>query len=77
MTHHTYLEQLPRLRLHTFGRVDHHHGRIRRHQRTVRILREILMARCIQNIDAEAAVIKLQHRGSNGNTSLLFNLHPV
>ena len=77
MTHHTYLEQLSCLCLHTLGSIDHHHGRIRRHQCTVRILRKILMARRIQDIDAEAVVIKLQHRGSNRNTSLFFDLHPV
>ena len=44
---------------------------------TVSILREILMSRCIQNINAVTIIMKLQNRGSNGNTSLFFDLHPV
>ena len=33
--------------------------------------------RCIQNINAVTIIMKLQNRGSNGNTSLFFDLHPV
>ena len=73
MTHHTYLEQFSRLCLHTLGCIDHHY----RHQGTVRVLREVLMSRCIQDIDTISAVIKLQYRRGDRNTSFLFNLHPV
>ena len=77
MTHHTYLKELSCLRLHALGGVDHHHRRIRRHQRPVSILRKVLMSRRIQNIDTESVIGKLQHGGSDGNTPLLLNLHPV
>ena len=77
MPHHAYLKQFSGLGLHTFGTVNHHHSRISRHQCTVSILREILMARRIQNIDTVTIVIKLQYGRSDGNTPLLFYLHPV
>ena len=35
------------------------------------------MAGGVQNVDAIAAIFKLQHRGGDGDTSLLLNLHPV
>ena len=31
----------------------------------------------VKNIDAVAVVLKLHHGGGDGNTSLLFQLHPV
>ena len=62
MAHHTDLEQLSGLRLDTLGTVDYHDGRIRRHQGTVSILREVLMSRCIKDVDAVTPVIELQYR---------------
>ena len=35
------------------------------------------MSRRVQNVDAVALVVKLEHRGGNGNSSLLLDLHPV
>ena len=35
------------------------------------------MARRIQNVNAESVIIKLHGGRSNGNTSLLLNIHPV
>ena len=59
MAHHTDLEKLDGLRLHTLGAVDDHHRRIRSHKGPVGILREVLMARRVQDIDAVAFIIKL------------------
>ena len=77
MAHHTNFKKLSGLCFYTFGSVNDHNRRIRCHQRTIRILREVLMSRCIQNIDTEAIIVKLQHGGSYRNTSFFFNLHPV
>ena len=77
MAHDADFEQLSCLRLHTLGRVNHHDRGIRRHQRPVSILREILMPRRIQDIDAESPVIKLQDRRRYRDTSLFLDLHPV
>ena len=35
------------------------------------------MAGGVQNVDAEAVVLKLHHGGRDGNTALLLDLHPV
>ena len=32
---------------------------------------------CYQNVNAKIIIFKLKHRRSNGNTSFLFNFHPV
>ena len=77
MPHDTDLEQLSCLRLDALGRIDDHDRRISRHQCPVGILREVLMARCIQNIDAESLVRKLKDRAGHGDSSLLLDVHPV
>ena len=35
------------------------------------------MARRIQEVDQAPAIWELHHRGGDGNTTLLFHLHPV
>jgi len=62
MTHHADLEQLTCLCLYTLGTIDHHNCRIRSHQGTVGILGEILMSRCIQNVNAVSIVMELKYR---------------
>ena len=71
------LEQLDRLRLNALGRVDDHDGRVGRHQGAVGIFGEVLVARGIEDIDALALVMELQHRRSDRDTALFFNVHPV
>ena len=75
--HGADLEKLPGLGLYTLSAVDDHDGRVRRHQGTVGVLRKVLVARGIQDVDAEAFILELHHRGRNGNTALLLDLHPV
>ncbi len=77
MTHCADLEKLLGLRLDALGPVDDHDRGVRRHQRAVCVFREILMSRCVQNVDAAAVIFKLQNRTGNGNTSLLLDFHPV
>ena len=64
------LEQLDGLGLNALGGV-------RRHQGAVGILTEVLVAGRVQNVDALALIVELQNRRGNGNTALLFNVHPV
>ena len=75
--HRTNLKQLAGLRLDALGGVNDHHRRVSRHQRAVGILREVLMTRGIQNVDALTLIAELQHRGRYRNTALLLDLHPV
>ena len=77
MTHHTDFKQLSGLCLDTLRCIDNHDGGIGCHQGTVRILREVLVSRGIQNVDAVAVVIELQNGRGNGNTTLFLDLHPV
>ena len=72
-----HLEQLDGLGLDALCGVDDHDGGVRRHQGAVGILREVLMARGVQNVHALAGVVELQHRGGDGNTALLLDVHPV
>ena len=77
MTHHANLEELNRLRLHTLCSVNDHDRTVGCHKRPIGILREILVSRRVQDIDASSVIIKLQNGRSNGNPSLLLNFHPV
>ena len=77
MPQHTHLKQLYGLFFHTLGRVDHHHGGIRRHQCAVGILRKILVTGGVQNVDTMTGIFKLHRRRGDRNTSLFFDLHPV
>ena len=75
--HGANLEQLAGLGLHALGRVDDHHGGVGGHQGAIGILGEVLVAGGVQDVDAEALVLKLHHRGGDGDAALLFDLHPV
>ena len=76
-SHHTDLEQLDSLRLHTLGSIDDHHCGVSRHQCTVGVLREILVSRRVQNIYTIIIVVELQNRRCYGDSTLLLYLHPV
>ena len=70
-------EELPGLGLHALGAVDDHDGAVGCHQGTIGVLGEVLMARGVQNVDAETAVLELHDGGGNGDAALLLDLHPV
>ena len=70
-------EEFARLRLDALCRVDDHDGAVHRHQRAVRVLTEVLMARRIEDIDPIAVIVELQHRGRDRDAALFFDLHPV
>ena len=77
VAHGADLEQLPGLGLHALGAVNHHDGGVRSHKGTVGVLGEVLVTGGVQNVDAVALVLKLHDRAGDGDTTLLFNLHPV
>ena len=52
-------------------------ARVGGHQGAVGVLGEVLVARGVQNVDAEALVLELHDRRGDGDAALLFNLHPV
>ena len=75
--HDTDLEQLDGLGLNTLGSVNNHDRAVGRHEGTVGILREVLMSRGVQDVNAVVVILKLHNGRGNGNTSLLLDLHPV
>ena len=77
MPHSADLKELARLRLNTLCRVNYHYGAVSRHKGAVGVLRKVLMPRGIENIYAKAFIFKLHDRRGNGNTALLFKIHPV
>ena len=71
------LKELFGLGLDALGAVDDHDRGVGGHKGTVGILREVLVAGGIEDVDAGAVVGELQDRGGNGNTALLLDVHPV
>ena len=77
MSHNTDFKELNGLGLHTLCSVNDHHRTVCRHQGSIGILREILVSRSVQNVNAFSVIIKLKYGGGYGNSSFLLNLHPV
>ena len=75
--HGAHLEELPGLGLHALGGVNDHDGGVGRHQGAVGVLGEVLVAGCVQNVDAEPLVLELHDGGRDRDAALLFDLHPV
>jgi hypothetical protein len=71
------VKQLQRLRLHALGRVDHHHGGVHRREHAVGVLREVFVARCVEQVDGVARVLELHHRAGDRDATLLLHFHPV
>ena len=77
MPHGADLKKLAGLRFHALASVNDHNRGIRRHKGAVGVLGKILVAGRVKNVYAKAVIYKLHDRGGNGNSALLFNLHPV
>ena len=71
------LEQLSRPRLDALGGVNHHHSRVHGGQRAVGVLREVLVARRVQEVEHAAAILERHHGGDDGDAALAFDAHPV
>ena len=71
------LQQPARLRLDAVGRVDHHQRRVDRGQHAVGVLREVLVAGRVEQVDHAVAVLHLHHRARDRDAALLLDLHPV
>ncbi len=71
------LHQFDRALLHSLGNIDDHQRRINGRQCPVGVLRKVLVARRIQQIDDPILIDKLHDRRGHRNTSLLFQFHPI
>ena len=77
LTHTADFHQFTGLGFHTFCGIDHDNNAIHSRQRTKRIFSEILVAGRIEDIDFMAGIIESHHGGCDGDSTLLFNFHPV
>ena len=77
LAHTADFHQLTGLGFHTFCGIDHDDHAIHRRQRTERIFGEILVTGRIEDIDFMTGIVESHHGGCDGDTTLLFNLHPV
>ena len=71
------LEELAGLRLDALGGINHHHDRVHGGEHAIGVLGEVLVARGVQQVEAVAGVIELQHGGADGDAALLLQFHPV
>ena len=71
------LEQLQGLRLDALGRVQHHDRGVGGGQRAVGVLREVLVAGRVQQIEHQAGVVEGHHAGRDRDAALALDLHPV
>ena len=71
------LHQLDGALLDALGDVDHHQGGIHCGERAIGVLGEVGVPRGVQQINDTSPVGKLHHGGSDGDSPLLFQLHPV
>ena len=72
-----HLEQLLRLGLDALCAVDDHDGGVGGHERAVRVLRKVLVAGGVKDVDAAAVVLELQHGRRDGDAAFLLDVHPV
>ena len=73
----TNLEQLSGARLDALGSVDHHDSGVDRRERTVGVLRKVLMARRVQQIEHKPLELEGHDRGHDRDAALALDLHPV
>ena len=71
------VEQLDRLRLDALGGVDDHDRGVDGGQHPVGVLREILVAGRVEQVDRVPGVVELHHRARHRDAALLLDLHPV
>ena len=72
-----HLEQLAGLRLDALAGVEHHDGAVHRGQDAVGVLAEVLVARRVEQVEAAAVVLELQHGRGHGDAARLLHLQPV
>ena len=77
LAHAADFEKLDCLGFHALGGIDHHHGGVDGGQHSVRVFREVLMARGVEQVDDVIVIVELHHRTRHGNAALLFDFHPV
>ena len=70
-------EELARPVLDASSVIQQHHRAVRRDERTVGVLREILVAGRVEQVDLVPVVLELHHARRHRDAALLLELHPV
>ena len=70
-------EQLPRPLLDALAVVQEHHRAVGGDQDAIRVLREVLVSRRVEQVDLVALVLELHHARRHRDAALLLHLHPV
>ena len=73
----TDLEELDGLGLDALRAVNDHDRRVRRHERAVGVLGEVLVTGGVKDVHAGAVIGELQDGGGHGDAALLLDVHPV
>jgi hypothetical protein len=71
------IEQLARSLLDSAAVVEEHDSAVGGDERAIGVLREILVAGRVEQVDVVSIVLELHHAGGNGDPALLLELHPV
>jgi hypothetical protein len=61
--HAAHVEELAGLGLHALGRVHDHDGAVRRGERAVGVLAEVVVTRRVEQVPVDAVVLELEHGG--------------
>jgi hypothetical protein len=72
-----HLHELLRLRLDPLAAVDHHQRAVHGGEDPVGVLRKVLVAGGVEEVDLEGVVVELHDRRRDGDPPLLFDRHPV
>ncbi len=72
-----HFEQLSRLIFDAVRRVDHHHDAVGGDERAIRVLAEVLVARCVEQRHAAAFELEFERRRGDRDAALLLERHPV
>ena len=70
-------EQFLRLYLYTFSIVEEHDCTVGRRQSSICVLRKVLMAWGVQEVDAEVLIFEVEHGRGDGDATLLLHFEPV
>jgi hypothetical protein len=71
------LEQLARALLDATTVVEKHHCAVGRDERTIRVFREVLVSRCVEQVDLIAVILELHDARRDRDAAFLLQLHPV
>ena len=71
------LKELAGLLLDAFGGVEHHYCTVDRGQRAVGVFAEILVARCVEQVEGEPLMLKAHHRRGDRDASLALDRNPI